>query len=577
MKVMKSDKLDLLNWMDQGAEHQWFSASPSITGREHQELPPLHGRKAISIQLKEDTYMPAKLLYKVWDVLINPYIEKRITLQNYYKSLHQALKEDETGWLTPLPAHPKDRQFSTNIEKILRIANDMVSCLLEIREQTTEIQVPWILQINVSYLDKVSLIFLQRLIYRTKDLPIAIDTYYFHQQHFSSRDQNINQLINIRVRDFYKSLGVDHLKETAKTGSSNERFQLLNTPLEKALVWCDGYSVLAHANQLLTKVCHDEEEAEVLFLVMRAYLFERQLSAAELTLQNIIQTNKYSSNIRARASIYYALLLANHIKRPEEALRVVNKGMAFLSGINDESAVREMAWLHNVEALTYYRLQQLPQAAKSLQQVKVYIKQIGEEDAALLSSAYAQNSSYLYEAIGKMDAAIQAQQVFIHKNAGQDDSFLVGHWFRIGFLAGKKGELDISLSWLDKAYQACNMISDPYMQEWIARSTAYILLQSKEMDRAALWLQRSANLCRKIHLVPEWISVSSALSAVHKMIGASEEPWKSAIKRAEKLYPSELRNRKEQLEKMERGEIEVYQIIPKPNSRFFYPFHHFWF
>ncbi|RPK31288.1 tetratricopeptide repeat protein [Paenibacillus xylanexedens] len=577
MKVMKSDKLDLFNWIDQGAEHQWFSASPSITGREHHELPPLHERKSILIELKEDTYLPAKLLYKVWDVLIDPYIAKRTTIQNAYKALHQALKEDETGWLTPLPAHPLDRQFSTNMEKILRIANDTVSCLLEIREQTTEIQVPWILPLNVSYLDKVSLIFLQRLIYRTKKLPIAIDTYYFYQEHISSKDLDANQLIYIRVRDFYKSLGVDHLNQTDKTRLSNERFQLLKTPLEKAVVWCDGYSVLAHANQLLTKVCNDEEEAELLFLVMRAYLFERQLSAAESTLQKIIQTNKYSSSIRARASIYYALLLANHIKRPEEAIHVVDQGMRFLSGMNDESAVREMAWLHNVKALTYYRLQQLPQAAKSLQQVKVYIKQLGKEDTVLLSSAYAQNSSYLYEAIGKIDAAIQTQQIFIQKNAGQDDSFLVAHWFRIGFLAGKKGELHIALSWLDKAYEACNRISDPYMQEWIARSTAYILLQSKEMDRAALWLQRSTDLCNKIHLLPELISVSTALYAVHQMIGVSEEPSESPIRRDESLSPSELRIRKEQLEHIERGEIEVYQIIPKPNSRFFYPFHHFWF
>lgn len=576
MKVMKSDKHDLLNWIDQGALDQWFSACPSVTGREHQELPSLDGRVAILIQLQEDTYTPAHLLYKMWDVLIHPYIGKSIQLQHAYTPLHQALEEDETGWLTPLPAHSMDRQFSTNMEKILRIANDMVSCLLEIRAQTAEIQVPWILQLNVSCLDKVSLIFLQRLIVRTKDLPIGFTTYYFNQENVPCKDHNVNQLIQIRVKDFYKSIGVDHLKETFLIRSSYEQHQILNLSLEKALVWCDGYAVLAHANEALHKA-DNEEEAEALFLVMRAYLFERQLSAAESTLQKIIQTHKYSSHIRARAAIYDALLLANHIKHPEDAIHVVKKGMTFLRGRNDESAVREMAWLHNVEALTYYRLQQLALAAKSLQQVKVYIKQLGAEDAALLSSAYAQNSSYLYEAIGKIDAAIQAQQIFIDKNAGQEDSFLIAHWFRIGFLAGKKGELHLALSWLDKAYQACKRLSDSYMQEWIARSTAYLLLQSREMDRAALWLQRSAELCQKIHLLPEWISVSTALSAVRQITGVSEEPSESTVRRNVNLSPSLLRNRKKQLEQVERGEIELYQIVPKPNSRFFYPFHHFWF
>ncbi|MEK3823570.1 tetratricopeptide repeat protein [Paenibacillus sp. FSL K6-1558] len=577
MKVMKSDKHDLLNWIDQGALDQWFSACPSVTGREHQELPSLDGRVAILIQLQEDTYTPAHLLYKMWDVLIHPYIGKSIQLQHAYTPLHQALEEDETGWLTPLPAHSMDRQFSTNMEKILRIANDMVSCLLEIRAQTPEIQVPWILQLNVSCLDKVSLIFLQRLIVRTKDLPFGIATYYFNQENIPCKDQNVNQLIQIRVKDFYKSLGVDHLKETSIIRSSYEPYPLLNLSLEKALVWCDGYAVLAHANEALDKAVNDEEEPEVLFLVMRAYLFERQLSAAESTLQKITQAHKYSNDIRARAAIYDALLLANHIKRPEDAIHVVRKGISFLRGRNDESAIREMAWLHNVEALTYYRLQQLPQAAKSLQQVKEYIKQLGEEDAALLSSAYAQNSSYLYEAIGKIDAAKQAQHIFIHKNAGQEDRFLLPHWFRIGFLAGKKGELDQALSWLDKAYQACNRLSDSYMQEWIARSTAYLLLQSREMDRAALWLQRSADLCQKIHLLPEWISISTALRAVRQITGVSEELSESTVKRNVILSPSQLRIRKKQLEQIERGEIEIYQIVPKPNSRFFYPFHHFWF
>ncbi|BAB05757.1 hypothetical protein P4637_14775 [Halalkalibacterium halodurans] len=575
MKIInESAQSSLKEWMDRSPSSQWLSASPSFTGKEHTDPFSLPKRSGIYIQLLDDTYSPGMLMQEVWRKIVIPYKEQAIDhLQ--HNILEQAMLDNRECWLTPLPAHPKDRQFSTNMEKILRISNDMVTYLLELRQSNEMLDVPWIFKVNISLLDKVSTIFLQRLILRSKEMPIAFDTYYFWKNQQKEMPGDVNQLIYRRVKDFYNSIGTFRLEPTHLRQPIDINRSSL--PLERALIWCEGYAALSHGSDLKFNANNDDEEAEALMIMMRAYLFERQLSSAARILQKIVQQSKCSKVIRARACIFYALLLANHIKQPEAALPIVTQGKALLKNETGEAANREMGWLNNVEALIFYRLKRLSAAAKALQQVKTYITLVEEEDAALLSAAFTQNSSYLYEAIGKIEKAIQTQQIFLKRGDNLNDELLMSHWFRIGFLKGEIGEYEEAVNWLLKAYQTCSDMGDWYMQEWIARSAAYIWLKANQPNQAVKWLERSAEGCKKVHMITEWVDVTVTRIAVCQLIGVQKQPFIRQLNRLKNSHQTEVEDGLKRLERFKREEIQLHHLLPKPNSRFYYPFHKLWF